>query len=121
MKYRKKPVVIEARQWDGSTAMAAYPNDWIIKGIKGEFYPCKPTALESVIAWADADDNAGWRLYPEEIAAARRELAILRELAEADDAVDEMKFVGSMTDAIEHRAKARDAYRAWKAEQESQS
>jgi hypothetical protein len=22
--------------------MKAMPNDWIIKGIKGEFYPCKP-------------------------------------------------------------------------------
>lgn len=22
--------------------MIAEPNDWIIKGVKGEFYPCKP-------------------------------------------------------------------------------
>lgn len=22
--------------------MAASPDDWIIKGVKGEFYPCKP-------------------------------------------------------------------------------
>lgn len=22
--------------------MEAQPNDWIIKGVKGEFYPCKP-------------------------------------------------------------------------------
>lgn len=71
--FRKKPVVIEARLFEGSwfsakpivewgsgiswcaTAeagelgietlegrMRAEPGDWIIKGVKGEFYPCKP-------------------------------------------------------------------------------
>lgn len=74
MKFRKKPVVIDAIQvplnrrelgpvaefmYDGcnnwSTAddggvdigtlegvMHANPGDWIIKGVKGEYYPCKP-------------------------------------------------------------------------------
>ncbi len=70
MKYRKRPVVIEAVQWDGSNVaevmkwagpgivhaqtsdvlcistlegvMTAQPGDWIIRGIKGELYPCKP-------------------------------------------------------------------------------
>lgn len=69
MKFRKKPVVIEAVQWTGdnieeigeflagvhwATAgrnpviptregdMTVSPNDWIIKGVAGEFYPCKP-------------------------------------------------------------------------------
>jgi len=68
-KYRKKPVVIDAIQyipgrfdptgffgsfhdWAISVkgvsittlegTMIAEPNDYIIKGIKGEFYPCKP-------------------------------------------------------------------------------
>lgn len=71
-KFRKKPVVIEAEQWDGGSIecvravaglmgkvlgrvcdssllietlegkMTALPGDWIIKGVKGEFYPCKP-------------------------------------------------------------------------------
>ena len=66
-KFRKKPVVIEAIQFRGNFdeleqfvggdaefrggklviatlegAMTADPDDWIIKGIKGEFYPCKP-------------------------------------------------------------------------------
>lgn len=71
-KFRKKPVVIEAVQFDGSKESAtkvlffidptlppdaeasdltiktlegemhASPGDWIIKGVKGEFYPCKP-------------------------------------------------------------------------------
>lgn len=35
-KFRKKPVVIEAIQ------VKAKPGDWIIKGVAGEFYPCKP-------------------------------------------------------------------------------
>lgn len=62
MKFRKKPVVIEATQWfkDGDHP-AVYldlgciptidtlegrhvvtPGDWIITGVKGEHYPCKP-------------------------------------------------------------------------------
>lgn len=69
-KYRKKPVVIEAVQYDGKNAMevlawakvpeiteafeggleiktlegvmTANVDDWIIRGVKGELYPCKP-------------------------------------------------------------------------------
>lgn len=70
MYFRKKPVVIEAIQWDGDpkthdaiakwTAVRKAPdndydliiptlegdhrallNDWVIKGVKGECYPCK--------------------------------------------------------------------------------
>lgn len=76
MKFRKKPVVIEAEQWfpgkvvDGviespvlePTAdnlrgcygqiktlegwMTCIPGDWIITGVKGEKYPCKPDIFE---------------------------------------------------------------------------
>jgi hypothetical protein len=78
MRFRKKPVEIEAMQWDGSiqsadeiekwsgkTAcwadsnletrifiktlegeMRADPGDWIIKGVAGEFYPCKPDIFD---------------------------------------------------------------------------
>lgn len=89
-KFRKKPVVIEAIQWDGEHidamidfmksgspwpkppddinittgvgytpitgeldiptlegTMKALVGDWIIKGIKGEFYPCKPDIFEA--------------------------------------------------------------------------
>ncbi len=72
MKYRKKPIVIEAVQWTGTNVdevlgfilaggsarrggsdhslyidtregtMRADRGDWIIRGVKGEFYPCKP-------------------------------------------------------------------------------
>lgn len=76
--YRKKPVVIEAMQWDGTAAgatpiinwvlanrgtaryvdyftdiphleidtlegiMSGGPGWWVIRGVAGEFYPCKP-------------------------------------------------------------------------------
>ena len=90
MKYRKKPVVIEAIQWDGSRKstkevlefmgqvvdtklqiscdkfddyvslankegltihtlegdMTAQVGDYIIEGVNGEFYPCKPDIFE---------------------------------------------------------------------------
>jgi len=79
-KYRKKPVVIEAVQFDGSpksfedvgifcgeSALYAVveheptiaimtlegisynlsDGDWIIKGVKGEFYPCKPDIFQA--------------------------------------------------------------------------
>lgn len=28
-------------------AMEAQPRDWIIRGVKGEFYPCKPDIFEA--------------------------------------------------------------------------
>ena len=72
-KYRKKPVVIEAWQNADDTGwpkwldevdvgrepggvilintlegvMRADPLDYIIKGIKGEFYPCKPDIFQA--------------------------------------------------------------------------
>jgi hypothetical protein len=85
MKYRKKPVIIEAVKWDGTNDAeiesfcsdsvyvpknvkedgkrflmittledgpnneakhVAYEGDWIIKGVEGEFYPCKPAIFE---------------------------------------------------------------------------
>ena len=78
MKFRKKPVVIEAMQFVGESnvdevlewvtrespqsavgtskeiyiptlegEMTASVGDWIIKGVKGEFYPCKPDIFEA--------------------------------------------------------------------------
>lgn len=71
-RYRKKPIEVEAVQWTKRTTSLvlkfcpsavrifdgrriaylliptlegdhqANHNDWIIKGVKGEFYPCKP-------------------------------------------------------------------------------
>ena len=72
-KFRKKPVIVEAMQFDaarpgpvlnwlGSTMCSlddrglliqtlegsheAKDGDWIIKGVAGEFYPCKPNIFE---------------------------------------------------------------------------
>lgn len=71
-KFRKKAVVIEAVRWDGTNpseclefcggyltqggfieirtlegTMLTSPGSWIIKGVKGEFYPCKPDIFEA--------------------------------------------------------------------------
>jgi hypothetical protein len=83
-KYKKKPVIIDAIQWNGTNfdeimnfiedfhgnkfnyeneeeraikegtlfiqtlegMHTANTNDWIIKGVAGEFYPCKPDIFE---------------------------------------------------------------------------
>ena len=52
-KFRKKPVVIEAYQTDKELeietlegTMHASIGDWIITGVKGEPYPCKPDVFE---------------------------------------------------------------------------
>lgn len=71
-KFRKKPVVIEAEQWflgkqvDGveppapnergtgygyintlEGRMIVSPGDWVITGVKGEKYPCKPDIFDA--------------------------------------------------------------------------
>jgi len=86
MKFRKKPVVIEALRYDGPEShnlvrlfvgnarplhqlgdgklgietledvMEVTPGDWIIKGVKGEFYPCKPDIFAAT--YEPADDIA---------------------------------------------------------------
>lgn len=98
LRFRKKPVEIEAMQWDGTAAgaaniidwvlagdgiarytcsdpdrcstfdgdtphminietlegtMIAGLNDWIIKGVQGEFYPCKPDIFEQTYERVD--------------------------------------------------------------------
>ena len=52
-KFRKIPVVIEAYQTDVEMeietlegTMKADKGDWIIRGVKGELYPCKPDVFE---------------------------------------------------------------------------
>lgn len=53
MKYRKKPVIIEAYQTDKEIfietlegTMKANIGDYIITGVNGEQYPCKPDIFE---------------------------------------------------------------------------
>lgn len=52
-KFQKIPIVIEAYQTEEEIeiktlegVMMANKGDWIIKGIKGELYPCKPDVFE---------------------------------------------------------------------------
>lgn len=81
MKFRKKPVVIEAVRWTSHNLdelrsfmawstncpdqngalpiitlegiMRASVGDWIIKGVKGEFYPCKPDVFDATYERVD--------------------------------------------------------------------
>jgi len=66
MRFKKKPVIVEAIQWLGNNfsqvhdfcpvcfmdegslcistlegVMRANPRSWIIRGVKGEYYPCR--------------------------------------------------------------------------------
>ena len=101
-KYRKKPVVIEAMQWDGTSGgagpvidwilssgtrsaryhehlmddgfgnefprpylmidtlegtMSANAGDWIIRGVQGEFYPCKPDIFAATYEPAEGESD----------------------------------------------------------------
>ncbi len=77
MKFRKKPVEVEAIRWDGNLStlidisaiagkrtvtrteegtltiltiegvMTGNIGDWIIQGVKGEIYPCKPDIFDA--------------------------------------------------------------------------
>lgn len=101
MKYRKKPVVVEAMQWTGlnleevkdfvgealtydilDTAwevgkgrphvfmkiktlegdMEVSEKDFIIKGVNGEFYPCKPDIFQKTYTLESAEDKPIGRL-----------------------------------------------------------
>ena len=69
MKFRKKPVVIEAEQTSTfqiiptlEGAMTAGPGDWIITGVKGERYPCKPDIFEATYEPADSVDPRDHRI-----------------------------------------------------------
>lgn len=60
MKYRKKPVIIEAYQTDKELdietlegTMHASVGDYIITGVDGEHYPCKPNIFEKTYELVD--------------------------------------------------------------------
>ena len=43
--------------------MRADEDDWIIKGVKGEFYPCKPDIFEATyepVIESEVDDGGQW-------------------------------------------------------------
>lgn len=92
MKYRKKPVTVEAVQFTGSTTqvialetwieggeyvapgmrtadmrsfyiptlegdMRVQPGDYVIKGVQGEFYPCKSAIFEATYEKVTDDES----------------------------------------------------------------
>lgn len=83
MRFRKKPVEVEAVQWTGenfseilaftrNTAaltnhmiiiptlegmMTAIPGDWIIEGVAGEYYPCKPAIFAATYEQVSSSPN----------------------------------------------------------------
>lgn len=102
MKFRKKPVVIEAIQMPGygedaspelwalikehddwraegesliiptlEGDMTASPRDWIIRGVSGEYYPCKPDIFAATYEPADALDEINAFFAPEAIKKAK--------------------------------------------------
>ena len=72
MKYRKKPVVIEAYQTDKELdietlegTMRASVGDYIITGVRGEKYPCKPYIFEQTYEPADVPAASPWHRVEE--------------------------------------------------------
>lgn len=128
-RYRKKPVEIEAIQWDGSAegatqiidwvlaaggcarfhdahegwciavdtlegTMGGGPDYWFIKGVKGEFYPCKPDIFEATYTAALAKkdiDNARLKEHVGNLQAKiSRQRRQLRKIVEKGAAVPEV-------------------------------
>lgn len=65
MKFRKRPVIIDAYQTDVECVivtlegvMTGNPGDWIITGVNGEQYPCKPDIFEKTYERVN-DDATG--------------------------------------------------------------
>lgn len=91
-RFRKRPVEVEARHWNGTFKgaaqimnwmkkngatvhyrgpriqrelvidtlegrMYASPGDWVIRGVAGEFYPCKPSIFEATYEPVEDDDD----------------------------------------------------------------
>lgn len=83
MKYRKKPIIVEAIQYtddnllevmkfcgEGKTLFDYYLyivtlegnmrvniGDYVIKGVRGEFYPCKPDIFEETYEAINTNDD----------------------------------------------------------------
>lgn len=115
-KFRKKPIIVEAIQWNGRTVGDAYKfcaennlpqfnvgsidgkagliiptlegnmvasrGDWIIKGVNGEYYPCKPDIFEKT--YEDAEDRHTKFCFPWERAQATLSLNPGDEQVEKD-------------------------------------
>ena len=85
MKYRKKPVVIEAYQTDKELdietlegTMHANVGDYIITGVRGEKYPCKPDIFEQTYEPIDAPTASPWHRVEEELPDDTRDVLAVR-------------------------------------------
>lgn len=120
--YRKKAVVIEAIQWDGTEQhaieiasiedfegmldygtgffdgfyietlegrMQVSPKDYVIKGLKGEFYPCKPEIFELSYDSVDAPESFLDRMVKEKADLAEK-VSKLKDFIENNSKFDEL-------------------------------
>ena len=120
--YRKKPVVIQAVQWDGTEEhaleiasiedfagmldfstgefggfyiqtlegrMQVSKNDYVIQGLKGEFYPCKPDIFELSYDLADAPESFLDRVIKEKAELAEK-TSKLKDFIENNPKFDEL-------------------------------
>ncbi len=99
MKFRKRPVVVDAVQFTGDNwdelsqhfgdfevdsvwvdgdnlvlvtlegEMTAKVGDWIVRGVRGEFYPCKPDIFEQTYerVFSDEEIEAGYKKLAEDL------------------------------------------------------
>lgn len=71
VKFRKKPVIIEATQLTRKMTietlegiMTGNPGDWLITGVKGEQYFCKDDIFNMTYeAVKKKDNNSKWAVY----------------------------------------------------------
>lgn len=126
MKFRKKPVEIEAMRWGGEAAFAApiidwildndgtaryheendahhehirvdtlegvmyaQPGDWIVRGVAGEFHPCKPDMFEQT--YETVDEGFVFDPLTHELYQAAEQV---REVNEANGWFEEQRSVG---------------------------
>ena len=127
--YRKKPVVVEAVQWTGENRAEmcefidpevfeikpkegliihtlegdhhASPGDYIIKGVNGEFYPCKPDIFAKTYEPATLTP-------PNEWVSVEEWKEIKSEKPEPGQRVLTMGMYGMITDAIYRKSKFSD-------------
>jgi hypothetical protein len=77
------PVVIETLEGD----MTASPGDWVIKGVKGEFYPCKPDIFAAT--YSECGEAPVSNIPP-------HQQRVIAEKAELDDKATKLShFIGT--------------------------
>jgi hypothetical protein len=132
VKFRKKPVVIEAKQvqllcsdgsvefTDGSTEQFGIDHegtfiqtlegklriseyDWIITGVKGERYPCKPDIFEATYDAADAPTPVSEDVL-NALRAGKRGLDLLHEMRQ--QILTQTKFTMEVDQLVEEFNKA---------------